>query len=98
MKYDYHDATLRIIRVDWPARTVDFEFAICTEQPRVVCMTMTGMQSLRCPHESPWGESASVNDIRISEGSDKRSKLEIEMQSGDVILGEGQGIRENDHA
>lgn len=43
MKYDYHDATLKAIRVDWASRTVDFEFAICAEQLLAVCMTLTGL-------------------------------------------------------
>ncbi len=95
MKHDYHDATLKVISIDWAARSARFEFAICAEKPTTVRMIMTGLQSLCCPHESPWGESSSVNAIRVTGGVDRGSTLEVEMQSGDAIWAKGQEVIEN---
>jgi len=62
--------------------------------PSAVRMTMTGVCCLRCPHEAPWGESSSVNVIKTVEVPENGIRLEIEMQSGDVIVVEGKEIAE----
>ena len=41
---------------------------------------------LTCPREQSWGESASINEVRGPVGDGENKRLEIEMQSGDVIV------------
>ncbi len=58
-----------------------------TSKSEVVAIVANGVSDLRIPQMKEWGPSVSVNQIRgpfrLENG---RHKLEIEMQSGDVIL------------
>jgi hypothetical protein len=96
MKYDYHDATLKSLKMDWIASVVDLEFLLCNDKRSLVRVTVSNCVNLRCPHEAPWGDSSSVNTIEVTEVPDDVIRLEIEMQSGDVIVVVGKTIKERE--
>ncbi len=96
MKYDYHDATLKSLKIDWITSVVDLEFLLCSDEHSLVCVTVSNCVNLHCPHEAPWGDSSSVNTIEIAEVSDGVIRLEIEMQSGDTIVVLGGKIEEGE--
>jgi hypothetical protein len=54
------------------------------DEKATIGLLARGLTFLKCPRQSPWGRSVSVNHARIDE-SEKESLLVIEMQSGDVI-------------
>jgi len=44
------------------------------------------LSSLQCPRRFPWGESVSINEIRPPVETNEGAQIEIEMQSGDLII------------
>ena len=68
---DLHDATLVAMEVGWPEGSV----------------TIHRLRGLECPRMEPCGPSESINTVvaptPLPDGDSRR--LEIEMQSGDVI-------------
>jgi hypothetical protein len=40
MKYDYHDATLKSLKMDWIASVVDLEFLLCNDKRSLVRVTV----------------------------------------------------------
>lgn len=79
-----HDATLVSIFVDWGAGTANILFRIAGGLESVV--SASGVSSLVVPREQPWGPSVSVNAALVSVTADGRTRLTIEMQSGDEIV------------
>ncbi len=78
-----HDATLRRIELDWAARRVVIDAVADTGEVRIVA---NKVRRLSCPREDPWGPSASILRLRQQTLSgESPARLEIEMQSGDVI-------------
>lgn len=85
-----HDATLVSIAIKWDRR-VDAEVEFRDEGPKLVKLECRGLRNLICPHEAPWGPSVSVNRIQGSTmESESLSRLEIEIQSGDVLVIEAE--------
>lgn len=84
-----HDATLLSIAFRWgDLATIEARFqdaGAC-----IVELTVVGASLLNCPRENPWGPSASINAINgpFAE-KDGTSRLELEIQSGDVITIKG---------
>ena len=93
---DLHDGTLAQITVSWG------EFArvklkinpnrYYIESGRTVIILGEKLKHLNCPQELPWGPSNLVNRAKMVE-SPENEKLEIEMQSGDVIQIEADSIK-----
>ena len=81
---ELHDATLKSLEVDWASGELRCNFQVSIGERTTVRLLAHGLTSLKCPRQSPWGRSVSVNNAK----ADKRGKevlLIIEMQSGDVI-------------
>lgn len=86
----FHDATLNRINVQWSERTCELTFAASSGS---VSVFATGLRKLVLQNESPWGHSVSVNSARLlAQIEGQPSKLEIEMQSGDIISVEASRI------
>jgi hypothetical protein len=86
-----HDWTLRTINFDWQLARVTFVFLDSASIEQIV--VAEGVKELRIPHENQWGPSVSVNevpDIQRLPGGEER--LQIEMQSGDVIRVVGRRV------
>ena len=81
---DLHDATLLGFDLDWVSGELHCNFKVSSDGQSTVRLIAHGLSLLKCPRQSPWGRSASVNSARIvTVGSGET--LIIEMQSGDVI-------------
>lgn len=90
-----HDAVLREISVKWEKRAyaeLDLrpnEAYISPSRPIVLkCERLT---RLACPQQNPWGPSDCVNGATVKDAVGG-ARLEIEMQSGDVIVIEGESF------
>lgn len=88
---DLHDAILHQIEVVWD-ETAEAR-ARFRDGPQRVVLVVRGMTLVNCPHQNPWGPSVSVNEVRrgdaVAEGAER---IEIELQSGDVLTIEGTTI------
>jgi hypothetical protein len=79
-----HEWVLLSIGFDWKAGRLTFSFDIY--QAGGVSLVAEGVVDLHVPQMKPWGPSVHVNEVRQPPvGARKRRKLEIEMQSGDII-------------
>lgn len=82
--YEMHDWTLKRIEFDWHAArvTLDLEDSNCTMRT----LTADGVQDLQVPRFNAWGPSVSVNEVsEVVPISSELQRLNIQMQSGDVI-------------
>ncbi len=78
-----HDWTLSRISVSWKKRECEFEFVTSSSVVRLIA---SGLVQLVVPIREPWGASESVNSIVEQKlNSDNICRLDLEMQSGDVI-------------
>jgi hypothetical protein len=86
--HDLHDATLLRIEVDWASSSV--VMYIRTGTVGELRLEVAGASHLEVPHHNPWGPSVSINEVRGPSGlPGGPQRLEIEMQSGDVLVVEG---------
>jgi len=79
-----HDWTLLTISYEWKTERATLSFS--GSGRRLASIVAEHVSHLDIPHENDWGPSVSVNEIRgpIALASGEL-RLEIEMQSGDVI-------------
>lgn len=83
---ELHDATLESIQLDWPTGRVVLRVRTGSPARPQVVITAAGTTELVCPRRHPWGASVSINEVRGPEPHDGGARLEIEMQSGDVLV------------
>jgi hypothetical protein len=86
---DLHDASLVAISLDWGSGEASVRLRLSSEQARAAEIRVTATTSLRCPRQQPWGPSVSINEARVAPLPGGRVRLELELQSGDVIEIEG---------
>lgn len=90
-----HDATL--VRIEFHWERGDVVVHVRTGQPSIsnVHIVAQSGRHVDCPRLHPWGPSVSINEVRgptpILDG--KAHRLELEMQSGDVIAIEAAEFR-----
>jgi hypothetical protein len=79
-----HDFTLLKIVIEWATGVANI-FLLNSESSQVsICID--GLVLMKAPRLKEWGESVSINNVRwVTSDPDGNMKLEIEMQSGDVI-------------
>ena len=87
---DFHDATIVNVYLEWRAATAVIECLFEERVPRSVEVVVHGCKSLVCPRRMPWYESDLINEVRQGRRDDGGVRLEIEIQSGDVIEVEGE--------
>lgn len=89
-----HDSTLRSVHLDWSTGEVRMALSavLAGSSASRVVLQASEVTLLRCPRLAPWGWSVSVNEVRRSTDRDGRVRLELEMQSGDVIEIEGKAM------
>lgn len=89
-----HDATLVRLECRWEDGGITVHLR--TGMPSFPHVRIEGIGGRRidCPRLHPWGPSGSINEVRgptpLPDG--KGSHLEIEMQSGDLIVLEAEGF------
>jgi hypothetical protein len=81
-----HDATLLRLEMDWKDGEASIVFRMA-DGPRA--LGVSDVRHLTCPRQHPWGRSVSVNEVRVASPSSDLVRVEIEMQSGDVLTIEG---------
>ncbi|WP_438024035.1 hypothetical protein [Sorangium sp. So ce233] len=81
-----HDATLETIELRWESGEVRLRVRTGdAEQPQCVVVA-SSVRRVECERQLPWGFSASINEVRgPSPAEGELARVEIEMQSGDVI-------------
>ena len=85
-----HDAVLVAARLDWGSGSAILELRVWGfEQPRI---RARGLRRLEVPREHAWGPSASILDAK-HEHDAERERLDLQMQSGDLIRIEADEIR-----
>ncbi len=89
MTPDLHDAVLTEVRVEWTDREAVLSFRHA-DGPRIA--TMYGCSSIVLPREEPWGPSDSVYAVKEARADSNGARLELQMQSGDVLVVEGLSL------
>ncbi|NOJ56380.1 MULTISPECIES: hypothetical protein [Myxococcus] len=90
-----HDATLVSVTTEWASGETHVRVRLSEEAARHAEIHVTGSTLLRCSREQPWGPSVSINEVRHLSIQDGWQRLEIEIQSGDVIEIEGDAVELN---
>jgi hypothetical protein len=87
-----HDATLLDLSLQW-GKTSTLTTRFRRGDRHLVVLKVLDVKLVHCPHENPWGPSVSVNDVTSTPGSRAGLyRIAIEIQSGDTILVEGDGV------
>lgn len=87
-----HDATLVGLEFNWSEAEARLLLRVA-QLPHTI-VTGDHVRLLEVPHEEPWGPSVSVNAVRgPAVQEDGWHRLEIEMQTGDVIAIEARAFR-----
>lgn len=81
--FTLHDATLETLSLDWATGRVE---VVLRSASGIVILRASGVTHLVCPRLHPWGRSSSVNGVRGPRAKEGGFIVEIEMQSGDVIV------------
>lgn len=84
-----HDATLMAILFDWGSGEVRVRLLLSDESAQEAEIVVRACRMLRCPRKESWGPSVSINEVRWLLSEQHGPRLEIEVQSGDVIEIEG---------
>lgn len=84
-----HDRVLVAIRFEWRAGTVVFDLSERGPAHRIV---LQGVTNLACPRNLEWGPSTSINEATLTGEIGQSIKLEIEMQTGDVLTVEAKSM------
>jgi hypothetical protein len=87
-----HDATLIAVTAEWQSGEARVRVRLSQEPALSAEIVVAGSRLLRCPREQPWGPSVSINEVRLLRLAEDRSRIEIEIQSGDVIEIEGDHV------
>jgi hypothetical protein len=87
-----HDSVLEKGELSWEQGDTQLVLRYHAEgTSRIGRLTCHGTAKLLCPREFPWGPSRSVNEVREAR-EQELVRLEVEMQSGDVIVVLGSSI------
>jgi hypothetical protein len=81
-----HDATIHDLHLDWKSGTLVIKLRVGRPQQGTVHLKGSNLSFLECPRRFPWGESISINDIRGPIHTPRGERLEIEIQSGDILV------------
>jgi hypothetical protein len=75
-----HDSTLFFVHLDWTKG--DLTLQLETTEMQRGRLIFSEIDELFIPRGLPWGPSASINRLRITD----TGAFEVEMQSGDVLI------------
>ncbi len=89
-----HDAILDRIEVSWGQGLIHLHIRVGGSNDGSFCIKAEEALYLECPRRQPWGDSISINEVKELHGNGSATKrLEIEMQSGDLIIVEASIFR-----
>jgi hypothetical protein len=87
-----HDATLLGLSLQW-GKKAELTARFRSHGHRILTLKVLDVTLLHCSHDNPWGPSVSVNEVRSIAGPRAGlHRIEIELQSGDTMVVEGDGI------
>jgi hypothetical protein len=93
---DLHDAILNSIVVGWGKRAwvrVNLSPNAAYISPtRPIVIVASELTLLECPQHNPWGPSDFINSVTERTAEDGGQRIEIQMQSGDVIVVEASSF------
>jgi len=89
MTPDLHDAVLAQIQVDWISHEAALSFRHADGS---VGATVHGFSSIVLSRDEPWGPSSSVYAVESTRPERGGIRLELQMQSGDVLVVEGASL------
>lgn len=87
-----HDATLVSVLMDWASGETRVTVRLPEEGGRTAEIRVFGSTLLHCPRRQQWGPSVSINEVRRQQRDNGVHRIEIEVQSGDIIELEGERI------
>lgn len=90
-----HDASLIAVSIECASGETVVRMRLHEESARDARIHVTGLTLLGCPRERPWGPGVSINEVRLFSLEDGRTRLEIEVQCGDLIEIEGETVELN---
>lgn len=77
-------ATLVYLQLDWTSGKL--RMTLRGDSSDRVKIEATNLTSLQCPRRFPWGESIEVKEVRAPVMTNEGSMLEVQMQSGDLLV------------
>ena len=89
-KLSLHDAILETIEINWANSIVVLNlkaFVVNGKNAIPSKLEFNAVTNLVIPHKSEWGNSSSINSVRIS-----NNQYTIEMQSGDILTIEAESF------
>jgi hypothetical protein len=87
-----HDATLVSVAMEWTSGEARVTVRLSEERRRTAEILVFGFTLVHCARRQPWGPSVSINEVRRQRREDGWHRIEIELQSGDVLELEGNRI------
>lgn len=84
-----HDATLEQVNVDWRSGMTNLHVKLSSAAPpncAYADIMFEGVSMIVCPRRMPWGRNYQINVITITAREDNSQIIQIEMQSGDIIV------------
>lgn len=81
-----HDATLVDLHLDWKSGALTINLRVGSPRQGTVQLRGSDLTLLDCPRQFPWGKSISINNIRGPIHTPDGERLEIEVQSGDILV------------
>ena len=75
------------MQLNWSNGDVRMELSAALHGDAICRVTLHASEAtlLKCPRQAPWGWSVSVNEVRCASTQDGRTRLEVEIQSGDAL-------------
>ncbi len=89
MTPDLHDTVLTEVRIGWTNHEATLSFRRADGS---VGATIHGCSRVVLPRDEPWGPSSSVYAVKAGRSERGGVRLELEMQSGDVLVVEGASL------
>ena len=87
-----HDATLIAVSAEWQSGEARVRVRLGQARDQSAEIVVAGVRLLRWSREQPWGPSVSINEVRFQRVGEDRIRIELEVQSGDVVELEGDQV------
>ncbi len=81
-----HGATLVDLELSWASGTMRVHLRPRGTVGKAAKIEATRLVSLQCPRRFPWGDSLEVCEIHGPVETNEGSQIEMQMQSGDLII------------
>ena len=83
---ELRDATLVDVQLDWISGVMRLALRPKGTVGASQSIVATNLRSLQCPRRFPWGDSVTIDELRPPVETNEGSQIEIQMQSGDLVI------------